>query len=121
MSLHRHKHIIDQRHTNGRDQLSMSLTDKSTYQSIPNQWKQSAINVLHGHKHIIAHRQTNGHDQLSMSGHKNLINQCQINGHDQLSTASTDTSMQLSMPNWHNLQLIHLEQGQDYSLAVISM
>ena len=88
--------------------------------SAPNQGHDQLSMSLHGHKHLIDQCQINGHDQLSMSStDTSMPSKRQTNGQDQLSTASKDTSMQLSMPN--QLQLIHLEQGQDYSLAVISM
>ena len=43
--LHRHKHIINQRRTCRRDQLSMSTQTKARNRSTPNQWAKSAINV----------------------------------------------------------------------------
>ena len=43
--LHGHKHVIDQRQTNGHDQLSMSTWTQARNRSMPNQWTQSAINV----------------------------------------------------------------------------
>ena len=58
------------------------------------------MSIHYRHKHVIDQCQTNGHNQLSMSTQTQARNyQCQTNGHD--------------------LQLIPLEQGQDYSLAVI--
>ena len=76
--LHGHKDIIDQRQTNGRDQLSMSLQ---------------------GHKHLINQRQTNGRNQQSMSlhRHKHIIDQTQTNGRDLISYQSQLKAKSLGM------------------------
>ena len=90
-------HIINKHQTNRRDQLSMSL--HLIYQCHTNGRNQLSMS-LQRNKHLINQSLTNWCNQLSMSlqGHKHLIDQCQTNGHD--------------------LQLICLEQGYDYSLAV---
>ena len=96
-----HKHLINQCQTNGPDHLSMSLQGHKNLidQGQTNESNQLSMS-LQRHKHLIDQGQTNGGNQLSMSlqGHKHLIDQCQTNGHDH--------------------QLICLEQGYDYSLAV---
>ena len=86
--LHRHKHVIDQCQTHGRDQLSMSLHGyKQVIYQCQTNWHDQLSMSLHGHKHVIDQHQTNGRDQQSMSlnGHKQVINQCQTNWHNQLS------------------------------------
>jgi len=83
-----------------RSTINVSARTQALNRSLPNQWAWSAINVLHGHKHAIkTPNQWAGSAINVLHGHKHLIDQCQINGQDQLSTSSTDTSMQLSMPN----------------------
>ena len=78
---------------------------------------------IYGHKHLINQCQTNGPDHLSMSlqVHKNLINQGQTNESNQLSMSLQRHKHLIDQcqTNGHDLQLICLEQGYDYSLAVI--
>ena len=83
MSLHWHKHLIDQYHKNGHNQLSMSTRTQARNQSTPNQRVQSAINVSSWTQALDLSMPMNGHDQLSMSTWTQVRNyQCQTYGHD---------------------------------------
>ena len=65
----------------------------------------------------------NEHNRVSYQcqpGHKLVTDQCQTNGRDQLLMSTwTQAHNYQCQTNGHNLQLIHLEQGHNYSLAVI--
>ena len=116
-----HKHVINHCQTNGHNQPSMSTWTQEHNKSMPNQWAPSAINVYRDTSmqlsmpnrwawsainvytdtstKLINSRKIGKISYQCLLRHKHLIDQCQTNG--------------------HNLQLICLEQGHDYSLTAI--
>ena len=82
-----HKLLIDQRQSNGLDQLSKSL---------------------HGHRHFIDQCQTNRHYQLSMSTLTLSLNRSIENGHDRLLTF---LGMSKCIAMWSGTVFIKIQSG----------
>ena len=104
--LHGHKYVIDQCQTNGRDQLSMSLHGHKHLIDQTNGHDQLSMPLL-GHKHFIDQCQTNGHDQLSMSSWTQALNRSTPNQWAQsaINVPPWTQALNWSMPNRWDDQL----------------